>query len=289
MSESLKRTFIARDRRLELGEKTLIMGIINVTPDSFSDGGEVAQTEQAIARGLEFDRLGVDIIDIGGESTRPFSEPIDVSEEKRRVVPVIEALSGKVSSLISVDTYKTEVAEKALQAGAHIVNDISAGNFDPDMSSVVKKHNAGVVLMHIKGTPKNMQVDPKYKDLFGEIRAYLKDAVNRFRECGVAEYSILVDPGIGFGKNLQHNLELMRNLSILQGIGIGVLVGPSRKSFIGTITGKDVKDRLQGTVASVCACAIYGADVVRVHDVEDVKIALSVVDKIKTQKDINSL
>ncbi len=260
------------------------MGVINVTPDSFSDGGEAFAFDAAVERGIRLALEGADIIDIGGESTRPGSEPISLDEELARVIPVVEALAGKVEAAISIDTYKADVAGKALAAGAHIVNDISAGNFDPGMPEVVARIGAGVVLMHIKGTPRDMQQNPTYGDLMGEIKGYLTEAVHRFETGGVKRDRILVDPGIGFGKLLDHNLELIRRLGELQGLAAGVMLGPSRKSFIGTLTDRPVTERLAGTIAAVVAGVQAGADVVRVHDVEPVIDALKVADYLRGMK-----
>jgi len=282
MSEAkYKRCFKAGDLTLSLGGRTLVMGIVNVTPDSFSDGGEVYDLQSAVNRAIQHETDGADILDIGGESTRPGSDPVPLEEELRRVIPVIEALQGRVRIPISIDSCKAEVARQALAAGARIVNDISSGSFDPAIVGVVAEFSAGVVLMHIKGTPRNMQQNPEYGDLVGEIKGFLTDAVSRFEAGGVSRDHILVDPGIGFGKNLSHNLELIRRLREFQGIAAGVLLGPSRKSFIGTLTGKPVEERLPGSIAAVVAGAMAGADIVRVHDVRPVVEALKVADAIR--------
>jgi dihydropteroate synthase len=282
MSEAkYKRCFKAGDLTLSLGGRTLVMGIVNVTPDSFSDGGEVYNLQSAVNRAIQHETDGADILDIGGESTRPGSDPVPLEEELRRVIPVIEALQGRVRNPISIDSCKAEVARQALAAGARIVNDISSGSFDPAIVGVVAEFSAGVVLMHIKGTPRNMQQNPEYGDLVGEIKGFLTDAVSRFEAGGVSRDHILVDPGIGFGKNLSHNLELIRRLREFQGIAAGVLLGPSRKSFIGTLTGKPVEERLPGSIAAVVAGAMAGADIVRVHDVRPVVEALKVADAIR--------
>jgi len=275
------RIFKARDLELTLGSRTLLMGIVNVTPDSFSDGGEAFGQQAAVDRALEMVKDGADIIDIGGESTRPGSLPVLVDEEMRRVIPVIKAISEKSKICISVDTCKSEVAREALTAGAHIVNDISAGNSDPLMAQVTAEFGAGVVLMHIKGEPRNMQQNPMYDDVVQEVKAYLRTAVKRFETAGVSRESILVDPGIGFGKQLEHNLELIKNVGDLRELATGVLIGTSRKSFIGMLTGSDVKNRLAGTIASVVCSVMYGADVVRVHDVKAVADALKIVDGLR--------
>ncbi len=277
-----KRIFKARDIQLPLDEHTLIMGILNVTPDSFSDGSEAFGLQNAVDRGLALESAGAHILDIGGESTRPGSDPVSLDEELERVIPVIEALSKKTKVPISIDTYKSEVAMLALKAGAHIVNDISAGKFSEDMPEVIAEFDAGVVLMHIKGTPRDMQKNPAYRDVMEEVSFFLMNAVINFRSRGVDKSSILVDPGIGFGKKLQHNLELMRRVDELKKLANGVLIGPSRKSFIGEITGSSVEDRLAETISAAVSCAIYGADIVRVHDVSPVDRALKVAEAIKS-------
>ncbi|MCF7809469.1 dihydropteroate synthase [bacterium] len=282
MSNTVRSTRIFKARNLELtiGSRTLIMGILNVTPDSFSNGGETFGQDAALRKALEMIENGADIIDIGGESTRPGSLPVLADEEMRRVIPLIEEISKQSNVCISIDTNKSEVAREALNSGAHIINDISAGSFDKQITGVAADHSAGVILMHIKGTPRNMQQNPLYDDVVGEIKEYLKNAVKRFEDAGVSRESILVDPGIGFGKNLEHNLELIRNIAEFREIAAGTLIGTSRKSFIGLLTGRDVKNRLAGTLASVVCSVMYGADVVRVHDVKAVADALKVVDEL---------
>ncbi len=275
-----QRTFIAGKYRLNLGERTLVMGIINITPDSFSDGGLMFDRDKAIAYGLDLASKGADIIDIGGESTRPGSEPVNLQEEIDRVIPVISALAPEINIPISIDTYKAKVADLALKAGASIINDISACTFDPQMLNVIMESNAGVILMHIKGTPRNMQKDPHYNDVVSEVRMFLSQQVEHLTRQGIERQRILVDPGIGFGKTLEHNILLLRNLKQFQNLGIGVLVGPSRKSFIGLLTDKPVNERLEGTLAAVAVCALNGADLVRVHDVPQTIAALKVVDAI---------
>jgi dihydropteroate synthase len=265
---------------LTLGRRTLVMGIVNVTPDSFSDGGQAYRRHDAIDRALRLVDEGADIIDIGGESTRPGSEPLSLEAELERVIPVIDGLQGKIKVPISIDTHKSKVAAAAVEAGAEIINDISAGNFDPEMRKVAADTGVGVVLMHIKGTPRDMQQNPAYEDVVSEIKDYLEAAVGVFELVGVPREKILVDPGIGFGKNLEHNLMLIRYLKEFQGIAAGVLVGPSRKSFLGMLTGRPVEDRLAGTIAAVTLCAINKADVVRVHDVKPVVDALKVADAV---------
>lgn len=256
------------------------MGIVNVTPDSFSDGGETLNADSAVLRALRLIEEGADIIDIGGESSRPGSDPVELKDELARVIPVIERLAPQIQIPISIDTYKSEVAHRALEAGASIINDISAGNFDPNMPSIAADCGAGVILMHIKGTPRNMQVNPDYKDVIDEVGAYLKLAEINYLEAGVLQKNIIVDPGIGFGKNLNHNLAIINNLGKFKGIGTGILLGTSRKSFIGLLTGRPVHERLAGTIGSVAVGVCRGVDIVRVHDVAEVVDSLKVIDAI---------
>ena len=266
------------DRKYDLSARTHIMGILNVTPDSFSDGGRFLDAERAVARGLAMAKEGADIIDVGGESSRPGSDPIPLEEECRRVLPVIERLAGETSVPVSVDTYKSEVAARALDAGAVIVNDISGLHFDSRLADVAAEHGASIVLMHMQGSPKTMQVDPAYEDLIGEIRSYLQQGITLAESKGIGQ--IFVDPGIGFGKTLQHNLEIIRNLSEFHSLGYPVLVGPSRKSFIGMISNVPVDKRMEGTAAAVAAAIMNGAHIVRVHDVAQMKRVAEVADAV---------
>ena len=265
---------------LTLGPRTLIMGVLNVTPDSFSDGGLYFNKEDAVARGEALAAAGADIIDIGGESSRPFSEPVSEEEEIRRVVPVIEELSRRISVPISIDTTKSKVAALALEAGAVIVNDIGSLGADPGMAELVADAKAPVVLMHLKGTPKTMQIDPQYEDVVDEVKSFLADVVQRAEKAGINRNKIIVDPGIGFGKTVNHNLRLIRNLWALQSLGVPVLIGPSRKSFISKLLGDGDNNRQVGTQAAVAASALNGAHIVRAHDVEDTKKTLKLVDAI---------
>ncbi len=257
------------------------MGIVNVTPDSFSDGGKAYNLNDAVDLAMKLEAEGADIIDIGGESTRPGSASVSMVEELRRVLPVIEALQGRLRIPISIDTCKAMVARRALEAGVHIINDISAGSFDEEMPATVTEFKTGVILMHMQGTPRTMQKNPSYDNLIEDVRRFLIEAVYRFENAGLSQDYILVDPGIGFGKNLQHNLELIRRCGEFQNIASGVLVGTSRKSFLGMLTNNTVENRLESTIASVVCAAIFGADVVRVHDVRAVKDALKVADAVK--------
>lgn len=264
-----------------MGKGTLVMGIVNVTPDSFSDGGLFFDKEAAIAHGEALAAEGADIIDVGGESTRPFSESVPVPEEIRRVVPVIEALAGRLSIPLSIDTNKSEVARQAIDAGASMVNDIGALRLDPDMAGVVAEAGVPVVLMHMKGTPRAMQIDPQYEDVVGEVERFLAQAIERAERAGIHRNRIIVDPGIGFGKTVTHNLLLIKHLSALRSLGVPLLLGPSRKSFITKILGPGDGCREIGTQAAVAAGVLQGADIVRVHDVKHTKQTLRLVDAIK--------
>ena len=254
------------------------MGILNITPDSFSDGGEYYDVEKAVGHGLRMVEEGADFIDVGGESTRPGSESVSVEEELRRVVPVIECLSKTTSIPVSIDTYKSEVAGRALAAGAVIVNDISGLHFDPLLADVVARNSASIVLMHIKGSPKTMQQDPEYEDVIEEICSYLQEGIRSAEQAGIEQ--IIVDPGIGFGKTLRHNMTVFQHLETFRRFGYPVLVGPSRKSFIGVILGLSADQRLEGTAAAVAVSIMNGANIVRVHDVKEMKRVARVVDAI---------
>ncbi len=267
-------------RELALGERTHVMGIVNVSPDSFYDGGRYFSTQEAVEHGLELAGQGADILDVGGESTRPGAEPVGVEEEKRRVVPVIEALASRCDAAISVDTYKGEVAREALAAGAVMVNDVSGLRFDPGMASTVAAAGAALIVMHMLGEPRTMQASPDYGNLMGEIVEELQRSVEKAVEEGVDRERILVDPGIGFGKRLEHNLLLLRRLSELRVLGRPIVVGASRKSFIGEISDLPVEERLEGTIAASCLAVAAGAQVVRVHDVRSVRRAVEVADAV---------
>jgi len=262
-----------RWRELNPDGRVLIMGILNVTPDSFSDGGRFLSPDAAVERALAMEKEGADIIDVGGESSRPGAEPVPVEEELRRVLPVLERLRGKLRIPISIDTTKAEVAEAALRAGASIVNDISALRFDPAMAPLVAKFGAGLVLMHMLGTPKTMQQAPHYEDVVTEVRDFLAERAQYAQSQGIPREAIAVDPGIGFGKTVEHNLELLRRLPELVELGFPVLVGPSRKSFIGAILGLGVEERLEGTLAACAVAVVRGANILRVHDVKEVRRA----------------
>jgi dihydropteroate synthase len=254
-----------------------IMGVVNVTPDSFSDGGRYLDPAAAIAHGLELERDGADMLDIGGESTRPWSEGVSAAEERRRVLPVIAGLvAAGTSAQVSIDTSKAAVARDALNAGATLVNDVTALRGDPEMTGVVAAAGADCCLMHMLGRPRTMQEDPRYDDVVSDVKSFLEDRMAFAISEGVDEERILLDPGIGFGKTREHNLELIRRLDELVAIGRPVVIGTSRKSFLGAITGHEVDDRLAGTIASNVLAYARGARVFRVHDVRPVRDALAV-------------
>jgi len=263
--------------------RTYLMGILNVTPDSFSDGGKYFSIESAIKRGIEMVENGADIIDIGGESTRPNSESISVGEELRRTIPVIEQLAKRIDVPISIDTTKSKVAEESLNVGATMVNDISGLMFDEEMISVVAKAKASLVVMHIQGNPKTMQQNPRYENVVEEVKQFLLNAILKATANGVSQ--IFIDPGIGFGKALEHNLSLLNHLQEFTSLGYPILVGTSRKSFIGKLTNELQADkRLEGTAASVALSILNGANVVRVHDVKEMKKVVLVTDAIVRAK-----
>jgi dihydropteroate synthase len=278
--DSDNRIWRCKDITLDLGKRTHIMGVLNITPDSFSDGGRYRQTDKALERALEMEREGADIIDVGGESTRPGSQAVTLEEELHRVIPLIEQLRRQLKIPISIDTYKASVAERAVVAGAAIVNDISGLQFDQNMAHVVAKSGAGIVVMHIKGTPRDMQKNPHYDDLMTEIGNYLEQSKQIALAAGIERQRIVVDPGIGFGKRLQDNFQIIRELLLLAHLKCPILVGPSRKSFIGSVLDLPVEQRLEGTAAAVTACILNGADVVRVHDVKEIKRVALIADKI---------
>jgi dihydropteroate synthase len=268
------------ERAFDGAERTLVMGILNVTPDSFSDGGRFLDRATAVAHGTRLVEEGADILDVGGESTRPGSDPVPVDEELGRVRPVIERLVELHPGIpVSIDTRKVEVAAEALDAGATIVNDVSGGS-DPAMFDVVRAHEAAVVLMHMRGDPKTMQEAPEYDDVVGEVHEYLRQRIETAELAGVDPRSIAIDPGIGFGKDLEHNLELMRRVDAFLDLGRPVLVGPSRKRFIGTILDLPEDERVEGTIGAVVWLVANGAHIVRVHDVKEVVRAVRVVDAI---------
>jgi len=267
---------------LDFTDKTAVMGILNVTPDSFSDGSLFFDQEIAVRHALQMVEDGADIIDIGGESTRPGADTVTEEEELRRVIPVIEAIAGKVRVPLSIDTYKATVARKAVEAGASIINDISGLRFDPEMASVAAGAGIPVILMHIKGTPRDMQKNPVYTDLIGDILDYLEGSIQIAEAAGVSRTKIIIDPGIGFGKTFDHNLQIIKRLGEFSSLGFPVLMGVSRKAFIGKILGGAGPDeRLEGTAAAVAISIMNGADIVRVHDVKEMAKVVRVADAIK--------
>jgi dihydropteroate synthase len=269
-----------RGRTFLCGERTYIMGILNVTPDSFSDGGEHDTADSAFRHAMDMLEAGADIIDIGGESTRPGADPLPVDEELQRVLPIVERLASQTDAVISIDTYKAEVAERCLDFGAHIINDVSALRGDGDMASVISRYNAPVVLMHSKGRPTHMQADPTYECVVGEVYGFLAERMAYACERGISPCNIILDPGIGFGKTPQHNLEIMRRLAEFKSLGRPILMGTSRKSTIGKVLQKPVQDRIWGTAATVAMAIAAGADIVRVHDVAEMAMVARMTDAI---------
>ena len=261
-----------------MGGVTQVMGIVNVTPDSFSDGGEFLAADAAIEHGRDLLAAGADIVDIGGESTRPGAAEVPAAEEMERVIPVIEALAGD-GATVSIDTSKAAVAEAALDAGAAIVNDVTALS-DPAMAPLCAERGPGVILMHMRGTPRTMQDDPVYDDVVTDVREFLAERMRLAVEAGIAEERIWIDPGIGFGKTVDHNLELIARLGEIGDLGRPIVVGASRKAFIGRITGREVDDRLGGSIASNVLGLAQGADVLRVHDVAETIQAVRVAERI---------
>jgi dihydropteroate synthase len=275
----------AKEHRLILGEKTCIMGIVNVTPDSFSGDGHLKGAhykENAVRSALKLIRDGADIIDVGGESTRPGADKVSVLEETARVVPTIKALKAKVSVPISVDSYKLDVIHAALDAGADIINVIQGTPINTRIISLARRYQAALVLMHMRGTPRTMQQKTKYKDLTRDVYAEIQKSVEKCLEQGITKDRIIVDPGIGFSKTAEQNLVLLRELSLFSRLGCPVLVGPSRKSFIGKVLGVDVAERSMGTAAAVALSIAHGAHIVRVHDVREMKQVTMMSDAILT-------
>ncbi len=261
--------------------RTLICGILNVTPDSFSDGGKWASVEAAAARALELEAQGAELIDIGGESSRPGSAPVPLEDEKLRVLPVLEALAGRLRIPVSVDTCKPELARLAVKAGADIINDIT-GFISPAMIEAAAASGAGAIIMHMQGEPRSMQAAPVYGDVVSEVRTFLAERAAALAKAGVKR--IILDPGIGFGKTLEHNLALLARLAELRALGYPVMLGVSRKKFIGTLAGGEPDERLSGTIAACVAGAANGADIIRVHDVRECRRAMLVADAIRAAR-----
>jgi len=282
-------TFEWGKHRLIFGKQTLIMGVLNVTPDSFSDGGKFYAFDEAVAQGERLSAEGADILDIGGESTRPFSEPVSAEDEIRRVVPVIEKLVARTTIPISIDTTKALVAQRALEAGASMINDVSALRLDPGMADLAAAYGVPVILMHMLGTPKTMQVEPFYDDIIAELRAFFEKVIAHAEKKGILKSKIIIDPGIGFGKTVKHNLTLIRRLNEFRGLNVPILIGPSRKAFIRKIlkeeTQKDIQPDLPlveiGTQAAVAASILNGAHMVRVHNVAETQATVKIIDAVK--------
>jgi len=284
MTVSRSRTWICRDRQVPLGARTLIMGIVNATPDSFYDGGIDRDHHSAIARARRMIDEGADIIDVGGESSRPGAEPVTEAEEIQRVLPIVAALRAETHALISVDTTKSAVARAGLEAGAHIINDISALRHDPDMAGVVAAYGAGVVLMHMRGTPLTMQQNPTYEDVTREVAAFLCERADTAMAADIVRDAIVVDPGLGFGKTFAHNWSLLAQLPALIDRGYPVLVGLSRKRFLGALCDREVDERLPASLAAMTVAILAGASIIRVHDVKESCDAARVADRMKLEE-----
>lgn len=261
-------------REVPFGDLPLLMGIVNVTPDSFSDGGLWLDSQQALEHALQLEADGADILDIGGESTRPGSQAVALADELRRVIPVVERLRSQTKRLISVDTKKAEVARQALAVGADIINDISALTADPQMIDVCAESICGVMIMHMQGTPETMQLDPHYGDVVSDVRDMLAGRLNDLQAAGIDARRVVIDPGIGFGKTAQHNVDLLANIAALKSLERPVLIGHSRKRFLSKVLGRPVEERLAGTLGVALAVAELGADIIRVHDVQETRDAL---------------
>lgn len=271
----------ARNHEWTFPRPALLMGIVNVTPDSFSDGGRFHSPDAAIEHALALEAEGADIIDVGGESTRPGAMPVGEEEELRRVLPVLEGLAGRLKAAISIDTRKAAVARSAIAAGASIVNDVGAASAGPDMFEVIGSTRAGYVCMHMQGTPTDMQQDPHYGDVVAEVRGFLTERLQRLRTAGVQEDQVVLDPGIGFGKTLEHNLALLAGLKMLGCAGRPLLLGVSRKSFISNLLGVEPTDRLPGSLACACWAVDRGVQILRVHDVAATAQAVRMLDALR--------
>jgi dihydropteroate synthase len=274
-----------RDRVLEFGPRPLVMGIVNVTPDSFSDGGQFFQPERAVAHGLELVNQGADLLDIGGESTRPGSLPVEENEELRRVAPVVEALAAQTTVPLSVDTSKAVVAGACLKAGAHIVNDVTAFTGDANMLKIVRDAGAGVILMHMQGTPKTMQAAPHYDNVIEEICGYLQERLAFAMAGGLYAEQIALDPGIGFGKTYAHNMDLLSRLKEFQRLGRPICLGVSRKGFLGKITGPELGRRITASLAVACHAVMQSAvQILRVHDVQQTRDAVTILEALRAKE-----
>ncbi len=272
---------VIRNKSFIWGKQTYLMGVLNITPDSFSDGGDYNNIEEASQRAWALVEAGADILDIGGQSTRPGAKQISLEEELERVIPIIKRIRKNLNIPISVDTTRAEIAQQAVRAGADIVNDISGGTFDGDMLTTVAELEVPIILMHIRGTPETMQHKTDYEDLVGEIIAVLRERLAAAEKAGIARSRLLIDPGIGFGKTAAQNIELLRQLHQFQRLGVPILVGTSRKSFIGKIINQDnPKQRVWGTASTCCAAISQGADILRVHDLPQMWEVSKVADAI---------
>jgi dihydropteroate synthase len=278
---SARTLLLTRHGGIDMTCRTVVMGILNVTPDSFYDGGRRLEPGKAFTDALAMAKAGADIIDIGGESTRPGAEPVPVDEELKRVVPLIRALRRETSIPISVDTYKSAVARNALDAGADILNDISALRFDPEMASLAAAEKVPIVLMHMQGEPRSMQKAPRYHDVVSEVCGFLTGRTEFAVAQGIDKENIIIDPGIGFGKSLEHNLALLRGLPALAALGQPLLVGASRKAFIGKILDADPEQRLEGSLAVAVAAVLSGANIIRAHDVKETRQAVRMADAVR--------
>jgi len=283
LSNYQKRDFklVFKGHTLQLGKRALIMGVLNVTPDSFYDGGRYDNFNKAVEHGFQMVEQGADIIDIGGESSRPGAKPVEEKEELERVIPVIKKLASRVKVPISIDTYKSRVAKKAIDAGATMVNDISALRMDEAMANIVRSSKVPVCLMHMQGTSRNMQKNPKYKDVVSEIFTFFRERIDFCEQAGIEVEKTIVDPGIGFGKTVLHNLEILRNLDQFKSLGRPIMIGVSRKSFIGKVLQVEPEERLEGSLASAMWCMIKGASILRVHDVKETKKAVKMLEAIE--------
>lgn len=276
--------FRAREKTLELGRRTRLMGIVNLTPDSFSDGGRFQEPAAAAEYCLRLIEEGADLLDLGAESSRPGAAPVSAEEERDRLLPVLELVRPRTSAMISVDTWKASVADQALTAGADLINDISGLRFDPELAAVVSRHQAGLVLMQMRGTPATMQVIPPSPDILPEVISDLQVSLNQAYKSHTPHDRILVDPGIGFGKTVEDNLVLINRLPEVARLNLPILVGPSRKRWIGAILNRPVDDRVLGTVGACVCCAVRGAHVLRVHDVKEVRQVTDIADAILAEK-----
>ena len=276
-----KKILKIRRHRFDLSKRPLVMGVLNVTPDSFSDGGKYFNIKSACSRALEIEKEGADILDIGGESTRPGSLPVSLNDELSRVIPVIRRLKNKLKIPISVDTSKHEVARQSLREGACIINDVSGLHGDRRLAGLCAEYSAGIIIMHMKGCPRTMQKKPSYDNLLNGITDYLKQGIAIALAAGVRKESIVIDPGIGFGKTVKNNLSIIKNIDYFKQTGYPLLIGVSRKYFLGSITGLDTDERLIPTISANILAAYYGADIIRVHDVKESIAALKVAHAIK--------